>query len=259
MALNSVFEAQTPSPVCRIRSGVGCTIISNPLHAPRLAQAATRRHRFGSCHQLTRPGLPNAIALNRAPRGPGTDGSSNGLDSSRCFLGRICRDETWVAPRNQEKTDMDATTVDVNLPREIFEVSLANRAGRIVERRRLTHRQFERFIEGLALGTELLLEGCSTTHYWGRRCRAGDLRVRLLPVQCIRPYVRRNKTDRTGQDRRATDTARDKAAPALASMEKERRESREEPSEWQSDNATGLTACRAAVPIQSAAGAYLPR
>ncbi len=91
---------------------------------------------------------------------------------------------------------MDATTVDVDLPREIFEVALANRAGRIVERKRLTHRQFERFIEGLALGTELVLEGCGTAHYWGRRRRAGDLRVRLLPVQCVRPYVRRNKIDR---------------------------------------------------------------
>jgi transposase len=41
------------------------------------------------------------------------------------------------------------------------------------------------------------MEACGTAHYWGRRCQARDLRPRLLPVQYVRPYVRRNKTDRT--------------------------------------------------------------
>src|SRR5262249_58309559 len=75
--------------------------------------------------------------------------------------------------------------------------ALANRAGRIFERKRLTRRQFERFIDGLAPGTEVVREGCGTAHYWGRRCQARSLQVRLLPVQYVRPYVRRNKTDRT--------------------------------------------------------------
>jgi transposase len=85
----------------------------------------------------------------------------------------------------------------VDLAKEIFEVALADRAGRIVERKRLTRRQFERFIDGLLPGTEVVMESCGTAHYWGRRCRERDLRVRLLPVQYVRPYVRRNKTDRT--------------------------------------------------------------
>jgi transposase len=92
---------------------------------------------------------------------------------------------------------MDATTVAVDLAKDVFEVAVANRAGRIIERKRLTRRQFERFIDTLAAGTEMIMEGCGTAHYWGRRCQARDLRVRLLPVQYVRPYVRRNKTDRT--------------------------------------------------------------
>lgn len=92
---------------------------------------------------------------------------------------------------------MDATTIAVDLAKDIFEVALANRGGRITERKRLTRRQFERFIDGLAPGTEVVMEGCGTAHYWGRRCQARGLRVRLLPVQYVRPYVRRNKTDRT--------------------------------------------------------------
>jgi transposase len=92
---------------------------------------------------------------------------------------------------------MDATTVAIDLAKEIFEVAGANRAGRVIERKRLTRRQFERFIDSLRPGTEVVMEACGTAHYWGRRCHARDLRVRLLPVQYVRPYVRRNKTDRT--------------------------------------------------------------
>jgi transposase len=98
---------------------------------------------------------------------------------------------------NQEEADMDATTVAVDLAKDIFEVAVANRTGRILERKRLTRRQFERFVNTLAAGTEVIMEECGTAHYWGRRCQACDLRVRLLPVQYVRPYVRRNKTDRT--------------------------------------------------------------
>lgn len=92
---------------------------------------------------------------------------------------------------------MDATTVAVDLAKDVFEVALANRAHRIVDRKRLTRRQFESFIDSLAAGTAVVMEACGTAHYWGRRCQARGLSVRLLPVQYVRPYVRRNKTDRT--------------------------------------------------------------
>jgi transposase len=92
---------------------------------------------------------------------------------------------------------MDATTVAVDLAKDIFEVALANRAGRVIDRKRLTRAQFTRFIDGLNAGTEVIMEAFGTAHYWGRRCQARALRPRLLPVQYVRPYVRRNKTDRT--------------------------------------------------------------
>ena len=92
---------------------------------------------------------------------------------------------------------MDATTVAIDLAKDIFEVALANRAGRILERKRLTRRPFERFVDELPAGTEVIMEACGTAHYWGRRCQARHLLVRLFPAQYVRPYVRRNKTDRT--------------------------------------------------------------
>ena len=66
---------------------------------------------------------------------------------------------------------MDATTVAVDLAKDIFEVACANRAGRVVERRRLTRRQFEQFLDKVETNTEIVMEACGTAHYWGRRCQ----------------------------------------------------------------------------------------
>jgi len=92
---------------------------------------------------------------------------------------------------------MDATTVALDLAKDVFQVARANRAGRIVERKRLNWRQFERFVDGLEVGTTVVMESCGTAHYSGRRCQGRGAAVRLLPVRYVRPYVRRNKTDRT--------------------------------------------------------------
>lgn len=82
---------------------------------------------------------------------------------------------------------MDATTVAVDLAKNVFEVACANRAGRVVERKRLTRQQFERFLATLAAGTEVIMEACGTAHYWGWQCQAQALDVRLLPPQHVRP------------------------------------------------------------------------
>ena len=95
---------------------------------------------------------------------------------------------------------MDATTVAIDLAKEVFQVALANRAGRVVDRQRFTRRQFERFLDTLVEDTDVIMESCGTSHYWGRRMQARGLRVQLLPVQYVRPYVRRNKTDRADTD-----------------------------------------------------------
>lgn len=95
---------------------------------------------------------------------------------------------------------MDTTTVAIDLAKDVFQVAVANRAGRILDRQRFTRRQFERFVDTLVEDADVIMESCGTSHYWGRRMQARGLRVRLLPVQYVRPYVRRNKTDRADTD-----------------------------------------------------------
>ena len=40
------------------------------------------------------------------------------------------------------------------------------------------------------------MEACGSAHAWGRRFARLGHAVTLLPAQHVRPYVRRNKTDR---------------------------------------------------------------
>lgn len=91
---------------------------------------------------------------------------------------------------------MSSVIVAVDLAKNVFEVALSDAPGRISERRRLSRSQFERFWSGRS-GCRVVMEACATAHYWGRRLHSLGFEVILIPPQYVRPYVRRNKTDRT--------------------------------------------------------------
>ena len=91
---------------------------------------------------------------------------------------------------------MDATTIGVDLAKSVFEVAVADRHWRLVSRHRFTRTQFERFLRS-SPPTHVVMEACGTSHFWARVAEAQGHRVSLLPAQYVRPYVRRNKTDRT--------------------------------------------------------------
>lgn len=90
---------------------------------------------------------------------------------------------------------MHATTVAIDLAKEVFELAFADGGGRIVERKRLSRTVFRRSLENRP-ALEVVMEACGSAHYWARRFQAQGHSVRLLPARDVRPYVRRNKTDR---------------------------------------------------------------
>lgn len=90
---------------------------------------------------------------------------------------------------------MHATTVAIDLAKDVFELAFADPAGRILERKRLSRRAFSRVLESRS-PMEVVMEACGSAHYWGRRFQACGHAVRLLPPRDVRPYVRGNKTDR---------------------------------------------------------------
>jgi hypothetical protein len=96
---------------------------------------------------------------------------------------------------------MDAITVVVDLTKDMFQVALANRVRRISDHQRLTRRQFERFLDTIAVSTEVIMESCGTAHYWGRRCGTRFERLRAHQKFC-RLSCRLKAEDLDGDQRR---------------------------------------------------------
>jgi hypothetical protein len=89
---------------------------------------------------------------------------------------------------------MNATTVAVDLAKNVFELAVADRHWKIVERQRLTRGQFERWFANRSVGL-VVMEACGSAHHWARWLGRLGIEVRLLPPRYVRPYVKRNKTD----------------------------------------------------------------
>ena len=91
---------------------------------------------------------------------------------------------------------MEHTTIAVDLAKSVFQVAVSHQPGRVDEERRLSRDRFLAFFAQRPPAT-VLLEACGSAHYWARQLQPFGHAVRLLAPHDVRPYVRRNKTDRT--------------------------------------------------------------
>ena len=91
---------------------------------------------------------------------------------------------------------MEHTTIAVDLAKSVFQVAVSHQAGRVDEERRLTRDHFLAFFAQRPPAT-VVFEACGSAHYWARQIQPLGHTLRLLPPHDVRPYVRRNKTDRT--------------------------------------------------------------
>lgn len=90
---------------------------------------------------------------------------------------------------------MSTVTIAVDLAKNVFEIAAAGRAGTIRERKRVSRPQFEQFW-GTRSPCRVVMEACSTSHYWARYLIARGFDVTLVPPHYVKPYRRRGKTDR---------------------------------------------------------------
>lgn len=91
---------------------------------------------------------------------------------------------------------MNATSVAVDLAKDVFELALGDDQHRLIGRKRLSRSAFARYFENRT-PMRVVMEACGSAHGWARRLQRWGHEVRLLPAHDVRPYVRRNKTDRT--------------------------------------------------------------
>ncbi len=118
------------------------------------------------------------------------------MDPTRCFERSLSAKLNVLIISNQPvESEMNITTVAVDLAKDVFEVAEADGTGRILKRSRLSRPAFIRFLAEHPV-CHWILEACGGAHHWARRLQSLGHEVRLLPAQYVRPYRRRNKTDR---------------------------------------------------------------
>lgn len=94
---------------------------------------------------------------------------------------------------------MQCTTIGIDIAKSVFQLSVANQHGKIIERNRLTRGQFERYLHRQSQ-SKLVMEACGTAHHWARTAVDAGHEVVLLHPGYVKPYVRRNKTDSADAD-----------------------------------------------------------
>ena len=110
---------------------------------------------------------------------------------------------------------MESTTVPVDLAKNVFEVAVAvaNERGPITERKRFGRAAFMRSLTTRP-PCRVVMEACGTAHYWGRVAQRRGHWVTLSPPNDVRPFVRRNKTDRADAEA-LVDASRVERVPAV--------------------------------------------
>lgn len=91
---------------------------------------------------------------------------------------------------------MHDTLIGVDLAKAVFQLAISRRPGRFDSYPRLTREQFVLFFAQLAPAV-VIMEACGTCHFWARKLRELGHAVVLLPPDQVRPFVRRNKIDRS--------------------------------------------------------------
>ena len=90
---------------------------------------------------------------------------------------------------------MEHKRIAIDTSKQVFTLHGIDQADRPVLRRNLGRAQLEKFF-AQQTPTEVVMEACGSAHHWGRTLQAMGHRVRLIPPQYVKPFVKRGKNDR---------------------------------------------------------------
>ena len=89
----------------------------------------------------------------------------------------------------------EITRVAIDTSKSVFTIHAVDARDRPVLRRNLRRQEMEGFFSKLP-PVEVAIEACGASHHWGRTLQAMGHKVRLIPAQYVKPFVKRGKNDR---------------------------------------------------------------
>src|ERR1700731_5150930 len=90
---------------------------------------------------------------------------------------------------------MEFKRISLDTSKHVFTIHGIDEKDHPVLRRDIRRAQIEPFFAKVA-PTEVVLEACAGSHHWGRVLSDLCHRVRLIPPQYVKPFVKRSKNDR---------------------------------------------------------------
>lgn len=89
---------------------------------------------------------------------------------------------------------MENTTIAIDVAKNVFEIAVSHRPGKVSEAHRLSRTKLLPFFAQRP-SCRVVLEACTSSHHWARKLKELGHQPILLPPSYVRPYVRRDKTD----------------------------------------------------------------
>jgi transposase len=89
---------------------------------------------------------------------------------------------------------MSTDTIGVDIAKNVIQIHGVNSAGTTTLAKRLKRSQVIEFFARMS-PCLVAIEACAGSHYWARQMLKLGHRVKLIPAQYVKPFVRRSKTD----------------------------------------------------------------
>lgn len=89
----------------------------------------------------------------------------------------------------------NTTLLGIDIAKNVFQLHGVDALGNTTLTKRLSRKKFAEFMVNFPK-TQVVMECCGTSHYWGRVFTEQGHDVKLISAQHVRPYVTGNKNDR---------------------------------------------------------------
>jgi transposase len=88
----------------------------------------------------------------------------------------------------------EISRIGIDISRTVFQLHAARSDGSVAWRKRVYRSDFVVTMQNIP-PCEVAMEACSGSHYWGRELEKMGHKVKLIPPQYVKPFVKRNKND----------------------------------------------------------------